>query len=155
MVDCQGPLSIIFSRQEYWRRLPFPPPGVLPDPGIEPVFLMSPTLAGKFFTTGAAWEAWYPHYPKNCLGGFLVAEWEALFSDGGLGEGEVKWKLVYSWNDAGRENRAVIKRKQVKDQVWEWQKSRIKWDYVRYLPLFFPKELWFPWDRKWVESYHL
>ena len=32
----QAPLSTGFSRQEYWPRLPFPPPGDLPDPGIEP-----------------------------------------------------------------------------------------------------------------------
>ena len=37
-----------FSRQEYWSGLPFPSPGDLPDPGIEPV---SPALAGGFFTT--------------------------------------------------------------------------------------------------------
>ena len=37
-----------FSRQEYWSRLPFPSPGDLSDPGIEPV---SPALAGRFFTT--------------------------------------------------------------------------------------------------------
>ena len=36
-----------FSRQEYWSGLPFPPPGDLPDPGIEPV---SPASAGGFFT---------------------------------------------------------------------------------------------------------
>ena len=39
-----------FSREEYWNGLPFPPPGDLPDPGIEPVSLMSPALAGGFFT---------------------------------------------------------------------------------------------------------
>ena len=37
--------------------LPCPPPGVLPDPGIEPVSLTSPELAGGFFTTGTTWEA--------------------------------------------------------------------------------------------------
>ena len=40
-----------FSRQEYWSGLPFPLPGNIPDPGIEPMFLMSPALAGGFFTT--------------------------------------------------------------------------------------------------------
>ena len=44
-------------RQEYWSGFPCPPPGDLPDPGIEPVSLMSPALAGRFFTTSAAWEA--------------------------------------------------------------------------------------------------
>ena len=33
----QAPLSVGFPRQEYWSGLPFPPPGDLPDPGIEPV----------------------------------------------------------------------------------------------------------------------
>ena len=51
-----APLSTGFSRQEHWSELPCPPPGDLPDPGAEPVSLMSPTLAGGFFTT-SAWEA--------------------------------------------------------------------------------------------------
>ena len=44
----QDPLFMGFPRQEYWSDLPFPTPGDLPDPGIEPV---SPALAGGFFTT--------------------------------------------------------------------------------------------------------
>ena len=44
----QAPLSVGFSRQEYWSGLPFPPPGDLPDSGIEAV---SPALVGRFFTT--------------------------------------------------------------------------------------------------------
>jgi len=47
----QAPLSLGFLRQEYWRRLPFPPPGDLPDPGMELTTPASPALAGKFFTT--------------------------------------------------------------------------------------------------------
>ena len=47
----QAPLSMGFSRQEYWSGLPCPPPGDLPDPGIDSVSLVSPTLAGSFFTT--------------------------------------------------------------------------------------------------------
>ena len=46
-----------FSRQEYWSGLPHPPPGDLPDLGIESTFLMSPSLAGGFFTTSTTWEA--------------------------------------------------------------------------------------------------
>ena len=53
----QAPLSVGFSRQEYWSGLPGPLPGHLPDPGIEPSTLTSPTLAGGFFTTSATWEA--------------------------------------------------------------------------------------------------
>ena len=48
----QGPLSMGFSGHEYWSGLPCSPPGDLPDPGIEPVSLMSPSLADGFFTTG-------------------------------------------------------------------------------------------------------
>ena len=44
----QAPRSVGFHKQEYWNGLPFPPPSVLPDPGIE---LLSPALAGRFFTT--------------------------------------------------------------------------------------------------------
>ena len=42
-----------FSRQEYGSGLPFPPPGNLPNQGIEPASLVSPALAGRFFTTRA------------------------------------------------------------------------------------------------------
>ena len=48
--------SMGFFRQEYWSGLPFPIPGILPDPGIEPMSPMSPALAGRFFTHCAAWE---------------------------------------------------------------------------------------------------
>ena len=50
----QTPLPMAFSRQEYWNGLPSPPPGDLPDPGIEPISLTSPALAGGFFTTCTA-----------------------------------------------------------------------------------------------------
>ena len=53
----QAPLSMGFSRQEYWSGLSCPPPGDLPNPGIEPTSLMSPALAGIFFTSSATWEA--------------------------------------------------------------------------------------------------
>ena len=53
-MDC---LSVGFSRQEYWRGWPCPPPGSLPDTGMESTSLMSPALAGGFLTTSATWEA--------------------------------------------------------------------------------------------------
>ena len=53
-VACQAPLSIRFSRPEYWSGLPFPSPGNLPNPGIKPMF---PALAGGFLTTSATGEA--------------------------------------------------------------------------------------------------
>ena len=53
----QPPLSMGFSRQEYWSGLPFSPPGDLPDPAIEPTSFMSPAFAGMFFTSSTTWEA--------------------------------------------------------------------------------------------------
>ena len=55
-VACQASLSMGFSRQEYWSGLPCPPPGDLPDPDIEFVSLISPALAGRFFTISATWK---------------------------------------------------------------------------------------------------
>ena len=56
-VACQAPPSMGFSRQEYWRGLPLPSPGDLPNPGIEPTSPVSPALASVFFTTRATWWA--------------------------------------------------------------------------------------------------
>ena len=56
-VNCQDPLSMRFSRQEYWSGFPCFSPGNLLDPGIEPTSLESLALAGGFFTTSATWEA--------------------------------------------------------------------------------------------------
>ena len=55
-LPCQAPLSMGLSRQESWGGLPCPPPVDPPDPGMEPVSLMSPALAGRFLTTSATWE---------------------------------------------------------------------------------------------------
>ena len=58
-IDC-SPLGFSVCRilqQECWSGLPFPPSGDLPNPGIEPVSLMSPALAARFFTTSITWEA--------------------------------------------------------------------------------------------------
>ena len=60
IVARQAPLSMGFSRQEYWSGLPCPPPEDLPNSGIEPLSLMSPSLAGRFFTTSATWEVQSP-----------------------------------------------------------------------------------------------
>ena len=50
----QAPLSMGFSRQEYWSGLPIPSPGDLPNPGIEPASL---ALVGRFSTNSTTWEA--------------------------------------------------------------------------------------------------
>ena len=50
-----------FPRQESWSELPFPPPGDLPDPGIEPIFPVASALAGRFFITEP------PGKPRVCV----------------------------------------------------------------------------------------
>ena len=69
----QAPLLMGFPRQQFWSGLPFPTPGDLPDPGIEPTSLMSPALVGGFFTTSIPWEAAeegqpHPEVRKSSLG---------------------------------------------------------------------------------------
>ena len=64
-VALQPPLPMGFSRQEYWSGLPWLPAGDLPDPGIKPTSLMSPPLAGRFFTTNITREA--PIIPGGIL----------------------------------------------------------------------------------------
>ena len=54
-VDHQAPPSMGFSRQEYWSGLTCPPLEDLPDPGIEPQSLLSPAMAGGFFTSSTMW----------------------------------------------------------------------------------------------------
>ena len=68
-IACQASLSVEFSRQEYWSRLPFPSPGDLPNPGMKPTSLVSPALTGRFFTTGTTWEALLRAslFPVHCL----------------------------------------------------------------------------------------
>ena len=63
-MDYSSPGSSVmgYSRQEYWSGLPFPPLGDIPDPGIEPASLVSPALAGGFFTTSTTWEATMSNY---------------------------------------------------------------------------------------------
>ena len=60
-VAWQTPLSMRFSRKEYWSGLPFHSPGHLPNPGIKPVSVMFPAFAGRFFTTRATWEVHLRH----------------------------------------------------------------------------------------------
>ena len=58
-IACQAPLSMGFSRQEYWSGLPWPLPRDLSNPGMEPVPLCLLALTGGFFTSHATWENLY------------------------------------------------------------------------------------------------
>ena len=57
-VAYRAPLSIGFPRQENWNGLPFPFPEDLPNPGIEPMYPVTPVLAGRFFTTEPPGKPW-------------------------------------------------------------------------------------------------
>ena len=59
----QAPLSMEFPRQEYWSGLPFPTPGDLPNPGVEPVSLASAASTGRVFTTAPTRKA----VVQNCI----------------------------------------------------------------------------------------
>ena len=64
-----APLSMGFSRQEYWSGFPLPSPGDLPDPGMEP---NSPALAGRFFiamSPGKSLGGWMQLKKLRCEGG--------------------------------------------------------------------------------------
>ena len=61
-VACQALLSMGFFRQEHWSGLPFPPPGDLPDPGIELASPTSSALASGFFTTEPPGKAHIKYY---------------------------------------------------------------------------------------------
>ena len=74
-VACQVPLSMGFSRQEYWNGLPYPPPEDLPDSETELTSLTSPGLEGGFFTTSAIYgSSIYFHYG-------IKFYWTALFQN--------------------------------------------------------------------------
>ena len=70
----QAPLPMGFSRQEYYRGLPCPPPGDLPNPGIKSTSLTSPALTGGFFTTSATWET--RSLSKRLLIAFICQGWK-------------------------------------------------------------------------------
>ena len=59
-VACHAPLSMWFSRQEYWSGLPSPPPRDVPKSGIKPAPLVSPALTSRFLTSWAIREAHGP-----------------------------------------------------------------------------------------------
>ena len=77
MIVPQAPLSMGFSRQEYWRGMPFPPPGDLLNPGINPRSLLFPAWAGEFFTTSATREAPGVTYRRDL--GVLACKFHVIF----------------------------------------------------------------------------
>ena len=66
-VPCPVPLSMGFSQQEYWSGLPYPSPGDLPDPVIEPEDTCLLQLAVGFFTAEPPWKPFPPMLVENCF----------------------------------------------------------------------------------------
>ena len=66
-IACQALLSMGLSRQEYWSGLPCPPPGDLPDPGIQPGSPLAPTLQADSFTTDKLGKPLPAHIPTLSL----------------------------------------------------------------------------------------
>ena len=88
-----------FSRQEYWRGLPFPSLGDLTDPGIEPASLTSPALAGRCFTTSATWEAVLCGVHANAIPGLEIRPlWARQAEDSFKAEDN----LLGGWTDGRR-----------------------------------------------------
>ena len=90
----QAPLSMGFSKHEYWSGLLCSPPGVLPDLGIEPASLMSPALAVVFFTTSTTWEV-------------LSVQWQAIYKSNQLGQKHHE-TLVWDVNEVSLKREKVI-----------------------------------------------
>ena len=102
-VACQVPLSMRFSRQEYWNRLPCPPPGDLPNPGTESTFLVPPALAGGFFTIeppGKTRMQYYSAIKRNEIGPFVETRMglETVIHRESMSEKHILYINPYMWN---------------------------------------------------------
>ena len=97
-MDCSLPSSSIhgFSSQEYWSGLPFPSPEELLSPGVQPVSLASPALAGGFFITSSTWEA--PRKPHCCC--CCVA---SVVSDSVRPHRRQPTRLLCPWDSPGKD----------------------------------------------------
>ena len=87
-----------FSRQEDWSRLQCPPPGALPDPGMEPMSLMSPPLASGFFTTTAAWEAHHCSFSSVQFSSIQSPSHVRLFATSRTAACQASLSITNSWN---------------------------------------------------------
>ena len=135
----QAPPFTGFFRQEYWNGWPCPPPGDLPDPRIKPVSIMSPALAGRFFSTNITWE-WNTTQPlkKNKVMSFVATGMDPEIIK--LSESQVRmrktntvWyymqnlkkkKKRYKWTCLQNRNRVTDFenkfRQWIKLGVWDW-----------------------------------
>ena len=114
-MDCsQAPLSVAFPGKEYWSGLPFPSPGNLPYPGIEPASLASLALASVFFTTEPSGKpqrelylCLYMMAEVHILGASLVAQM-AKNLPANVGEpGLIPWRR--EWLPTPVSNQSILK----------------------------------------------
>ena len=152
----QAPLSMGFSRQEYWSGLPCPPPGYLSHPGIELASLLSPALADRFFTINATRGSQTKasihqfSFPSNSfkLKVFNYIKWNHLFKKkkkkGGGGASLVAQSVKKSASQCRR----------LKLDPWVWKTLwRRKWQPIQvFLPGEFHEqrnlECYSPWVHK-------
>ena len=92
-IACQDPLSMEFSRQEYWSGLPCPPPGDLPDPGIQPASLVS-CIGRQVLYHSTTWQSHMSRMMKNF----------SVVSDSLQPHGLWPFRLPCPWNSPGKNN---------------------------------------------------
>ena len=124
----QAPLSMGFSRQEWWGGLPCPPPGDLPNPRIKARSLILPAMAGKFFTTSATWKA---HIFDEAIS---IKPWDFFGGNDSEAETPVLWPphakswLIgkdWYWEGLGAGGEGD-------DRGWDaWMASLTRWTWVR------------------------
>ena len=150
LLPARLPFPMGFSRQEYWSGLPCPPPGDLPDSGIESTSFTSPALAGWFFTTSAIWETQKKDtkakgyeqrglaHQRSQTGTFRVSQPSKEFT---LPWEQPEWlkqadmsRFVHSGNHSGAATKGIGK---VQEWSWEkasWQLQEMCWKIVRPQP---------------------
>ena len=107
---CQALLSMEFSGQEFWSRLPFPPPRHRLNPGITPV---SPTQGGRFFYQGLPWKPWqalgYSLLKHTHTHNFLLPldnMWEQVMA-GAVAAMLLAWGSICHWGRQGSKTKWV------------------------------------------------
>ena len=101
-MNCRPPGSSAHGifQQEYWSVLPCPPPGDLPDPGIEPTSVTAPALAGKFFTTSATWEPQQQQHTYTTMDPTKrTTRVQVVLRPQGCGRNS-PWLFVHRWDQA-------------------------------------------------------
>ena len=118
----QAPLFMGLSREEYWSGLSYPPPGDLPDPGIKPMSLVSPALAGGFFTTESSGK---PQVSKPIKVLKQILAHSNFCSPSATSCEELThWKRLWCWERLGAGGEGDVR-------GWDgWMASPTRWTWV-------------------------